>query len=217
MPDTVAGIKSRLSPGDKVSFVHKGERISGVVQKLNPKRAIVLPPETEHENESGKIWDVPYRLLTLESPEMNYGAQEQAAAELARRLMNEHNLGEWRFQMDEATSRAAVCRYTSKIIGLSRLFIRHASEADLRDAILHEIAHALAGPRHNHDAVWRRVAQSIGCTGNRCYHKSFAPAPWLLKCPNGCFPPRKVKRRRHGAICRNCRSRVFYEPNRELM
>lgn len=41
-------------------------------------------------------------------------------------------------------------------------------EAEVRDTILHEIAHALVGPEHQHDEVWRRTAVRIGSTGTRC-------------------------------------------------
>jgi hypothetical protein len=60
-------------------------------------------------------------------------------------------------------------------------------EREVRDTILHEIAHALVGPSHGHDAVWRRQALAIGSSGQRCV-SSDAPAvagPWVGTCPSG--------------------------------
>ena len=39
---------------------------------------------------------------------------------------------------------------------------------DIRDTLLHEIARAIVGPGHAHDAVWRTAARRIGCTAKRC-------------------------------------------------
>lgn len=208
-------IKSRLSPGDKVSFAHGGKRMFGTVQKLNPKRALVLCP-SRTTNTAAQGWSVSYGILTIESAQADYSGQEQEAAALARRLMDKHDLQQWRFELDEATSRAAICRYRSRTIGLSRLFVRQASAADLRDAILHEIAHALAGPGHHHDSTWKQIAQSIGCTGARCYEEPFTPKRWLRKCPNGCFPP-STSNKRLRLICKKCRAVIVYEHNSERM
>jgi hypothetical protein len=61
------------------------------------------------------------------------------------------------------------------------------SDDDVRDTILHEIAHALVGPRHGHDATWAARARAIGCSGQRCVSPDSptAPAAWLGVCPSG--------------------------------
>lgn len=212
MMSRINEIKSRLSLGDKVSFEHGGEQIFGTVQKLNPTRAILLCSSGDLATDTTQVWHVSYRALTIESARADYGEQERAAATLARQLMDEHNLQQWHFELDEATSRAGVCRYNSQTIGLSRLFVRKASEAKLRDTILHEIAHALAGPGHHHDRVWKEIAIRIGCSSDRCCGESFVPKRWLQKCPNGCFPPRTSNRRAR-LICKKCRARIVYEHN----
>lgn len=33
------------------------------------------------------------------------------------------------------------------------------------DTVAHEVAHALVGPAHGHDAVWRRKAVELGGSG----------------------------------------------------
>jgi predicted SprT family Zn-dependent metalloprotease len=96
---------------------------------------------------------------------------------LAEELMGQHGLLErkWRFGWDRSTRQAGSCRFLAtqkepwRRIGLSRSITELNDRTFVRDTILHEIAHALAGVRHNHDATWREIALRIGCTGKRCH------------------------------------------------
>lgn len=106
---------------------------------------------------------------------------------LAEHLLETHGLGDWRVRYDGAKRRAGICRFRDKALGLSAPLTALHSEHEVRDTILHEIAHALVGPRHGHDGEWRRVAREIGCSGERCVP---ADAPrvepaWLGVCPAG--------------------------------
>ena len=109
------------------------------------------------------------------------------AVTLAERTLAQHGLRDWSVQLDGAKRRAGVCHFGRRVIGLSAPLTRLHDEAEVRDTILHEVAHALAGPRHGHDARWRRIAEEIGCSGERCVP---ADAPrvepaWLGICPAG--------------------------------
>jgi predicted SprT family Zn-dependent metalloprotease len=109
------------------------------------------------------------------------------AFRMATNLIERHALDEWSIQFDNAKRRAGVCRHARKLIGLSGPLTRLHSEAEVRETILHEIAHALVGPQHHHDAVWLAKAREIGCSGERCVPAD-APrvaAPWLGVCPAG--------------------------------
>ena len=110
-----------------------------------------------------------------------------AAYSLARGLLDEHGLGEWTVVYDAAKRRAGVCRFRERQIGLSAPLTRLHDEVHVRDTILHEVAHALAGPQHGHDEVWRAIAVRIGCSGERCVPADApqVPAPWLGVCPAG--------------------------------
>ena len=132
------------------------------------------------------------------------------AIDLATELMNAHGLVGWRIKLDHARRRAGQCDYSNKTISLSRLYVRHADIDHIRDTILHEIAHALVGPRHGHDSVWRQKAREIGCTATRCHSLSFARARWVMICPNGCFSVER-HRKKSGLVCASCKSEVeFY-------
>ena len=131
------------------------------------------------------------------------------AIDLATELMDAHGLVGWRIKLDHARRRAGQCDYTNKVISLSRLYVRHADIDHIRDTILHEIAHALVGPRHGHDAVWRQKAREIGCTATRCHDLSFARARWVMTCPNGCFSVER-HRKKSGLVCASCKSAVEF-------
>jgi len=82
--------------------------------------------------------------------------------------MAAHALEGWSFQFDHATRRAGCCHYDTRVISLAQAYARSATEADITDTILHEIAHVLVGQAHGHDAVWQAQARALGCSGRRC-------------------------------------------------
>lgn len=131
------------------------------------------------------------------------------ALDLAYELMAEHGLVGWRVKLDHARRRAGQCDYGAKVISLSRHYVRYAEIAHIRDTILHEIAHALVGPRHGHDAVWRQKARELGCTANRCHTLNFATSRWIMRCPNGCFEVER-HRRKKGLVCATCKTGVEF-------
>lgn len=109
------------------------------------------------------------------------------ALALGRRLLREHGLEHWNVTTDRAKTRAGVCRFAARTISLSAPLTRLHDEAEVRDTILHEIAHALVGPSHGHDQVWRAKAMAIGCSGERTVSTE-APSvegPWRGECPEG--------------------------------
>jgi predicted SprT family Zn-dependent metalloprotease len=92
------------------------------------------------------------------------------AEEMAKDLMREHRLvPKWTFQFDRSKVRFGKCDYTNRIISLSRYLVELNSKGEVRDTILHEIAHALAPRGSGHGDAWRKVARSIGCNAARCY------------------------------------------------
>jgi predicted SprT family Zn-dependent metalloprotease len=128
------------------------------------------------------------------------------AYRLARELMDWHGLQEWDLLFDYAVSRFGQCSYSQKRIALSKALVELNCEAEVKDTVLHEIAHALT-PNAGHGQEWKKVARSIGCSGERCYSISSVIMPkgkYKTMCPNCkkervCF--RKPKR---GLACGNC-------------
>lgn len=94
----------------------------------------------------------------------------------------------WRFRLDNAVRRAGCCHQSTHLITISRHYIALNDELYVRNTMLHEIAHALVGPGHGHDRVWKAQAIAIGCTGDRCYDSNVVVMPErqvVAKCPCG--------------------------------
>lgn len=110
---------------------------------------------------------------------------EQTARELFDRLAIELALPtDWRLKFDNAARRFGQCRYSDQVISLSRKLVALNNEQTVSATIRHEIAHALVGPFHGHDEVWRRMAIQCGDDGHRCYDAGIEtpPAPWTATC-----------------------------------
>lgn len=93
------------------------------------------------------------------------------AHQMAELLMARHGVGDYTFSMMERRTkfhRAGQCNWKKKTIQLQPTYVELNSEEEVKETILHEIAHALR-PRHGHNKYWRRTALSIGCSGRRCY------------------------------------------------
>lgn len=127
------------------------------------------------------------------------------AESLALTLMSKHGLIEkgWTFSFDRAKRRFGVCKYRTKNISLSTALTELNEEEQVKDTILHEIAHALAGSRAGHYAKWRYTAMSIGAKPTRCYGEEvIKPAhKWLGTCPNG-HETKRMKRMK--VACAKC-------------
>ena len=96
---------------------------------------------------------------------------EIAQAEtIAYDLMRLHNLlPKWTLTFDRSKVCFGKCYYSRRQISLSRYLVELNDEAEVRDTILHEIAHALAPRGAGHGPKWQAVAVAIGCNGMRCY------------------------------------------------
>jgi predicted SprT family Zn-dependent metalloprotease len=191
----------RLVAGDRVSFLYRGHRQSGTVVRTARTTVAVTV-------DGGSLLRIPPALLTRDGTEG--GDRLHAIAMRARRLLAEHRLDGWKFTFDHAKRRGGACHYGRKVISLSLGFAAAASQAEVDDTVLHEIAHALVGRRHNHDAVWQAKARAIGCTAQRCHSVEFTPHPLMARCVNGCFAIGRHRRRRN-MRCRRCGGKVSYE------
>ena len=132
--------------------------------------------------------------------------------ELAAREMEWHSLTQqsWTVRYDHARARAGQCKHRAKVLSFSRNLIARGSPVDMRNTLLHEIAHALAGPKHGHDRTWRALALRIGCNGKRCHSMELASAKWTYQCSAGCWHVARFKRSYTGATCKQCGAACVY-------
>lgn len=111
---------------------------------------------------------------------------------------------EYTFKWDNARSRFGYCSWKKKDISLSKGLILLNTEEQVLNTILHEIAHALT-PHQYHNRVWKKMAISIGCSGDRCYESSKVispPKPYKGTCLN-CGDEITAYKRTKGA-CKDC-------------
>ena len=93
----------------------------------------------------------------------------------------------WTFGFDNAKKRAGLCNFSAKHITVSRYLAARYADDDVHQILLHELAHALAGPRAGHGPRWKKVAFDLGYDGKRTHDGEIADelAPWVGTCPAG--------------------------------
>ena len=100
------------------------------------------------------------------------------ARTLAWDLMRLYGLADagWRFRFDHARRRFGRCDYTNRRITLSRPLTLLNAEPEVRDTVLHEIAHALC-PGDGHGPRWKAKCREIGARPVRCYSDATVLSP----------------------------------------
>jgi len=105
----------------------------------------------------------------------------------AEALIRLHLDAGWTFAFDNARTRAGLCNYDRKRISVSRLLAARYEDDEIHQVLLHEVAHAMAGPRAGHGPRWRSTATELGYEGKRLHDGQTATelAPWVGVCPAG--------------------------------
>ena len=116
------------------------------------------------------------------------------AIALTRQILAQHGL-DWQVKADHARRRAGACHHAKKTITLSRVLLPLYPKEAVRNVILHEIAHALAGARAGHGPKWKKIATQLGASPRAKLPASLptAPAPWIGRCPAGHESPRHFR------------------------
>lgn len=136
---------------------------------------------------------------------------EESSA-LALRLMEQHGLLQsgWDFEYDRAKTRFGRCSYRRRVISLSRYLTPLRDEMDVRDTILHEIAHALT-PGAHHGPRWRSKAREIGCNGERCGEGPVLPGRYTYTCAGCNGRWNRHRRFKRPMLCRRCHLHIREE------
>ena len=120
--------------GDKVRFSSaKGSRLTGTVEKLNPKRARVRC--------GVDVWVVPYTGLdhpcgSTARDRAKRATRLKDVAVQARELMDRHGLREWTLRFNAAQKKLGECRPRQKLILLSRSHAVNGPPGQVTDTIL---------------------------------------------------------------------------------
>jgi predicted SprT family Zn-dependent metalloprotease len=104
---------------------------------------------------------------------------------IARQELDKHGLHGWGFGLSGAKRRLGVCKYRQRRIEIAAYYARNSPEESVLDTLLHEIAHALAGPAAKHGPKWKAVAIRLGATPRSCETSQRAvvePGDWQATC-----------------------------------
>ncbi len=112
----------------------------------------------------------------------------------ARRVMMGFGLADWGFGFDNAKLRLGCCDYKKRRITMSKHYVARNTPEQFKNTLLHEIAHALVGRGHGHDAAWRVTARRIGCNARRCSQAEMPSGEWSATC--GCCGKTSRRHRR---------------------
>ena len=149
---------------DGVALSRRMTQFSLLVSKqatpLSREAVIVTPPKGESRSQ-------PKRIHRFRATEKLLAAQD-----LALKLMAEHGLAGWTFAFNGSYKQLGRCiQYDNGSPGRIELSVHFGEAADdnqLRDTILHEIAHALCGVEKQHGPAWKAKCLEIGAIPERC-------------------------------------------------
>lgn len=126
-------------------------------------------------------------MIGLGAPE--FGAWIMDLKELEARASQEmakHGLQDWTFGLSEAKRILGVCKYRKKRIEIAEYYAINNSAESVIDTLLHEIAHALAGPDARHGPAWQAIAVRLGASPEACDQSpetAVQPGDWQATCP----------------------------------
>lgn len=126
----------------------------------------------------------------------------------AHALIRMHLDNTWTFGFDNAKRRAGVCDFTHRRITVSRYISARNDDDEVHQTLLHEVAHAIAGPGAGHGARWKRIARDLGYVGGTTHHGETPTelAPWVGRCPAG-HTVYRYRRPKGSSSCRACAPR----------
>lgn len=129
-----------------------------------------------------------------------YQRTSTEALKLGRSLLKTHKLVGWQIAMDRAKTRAGATYYEDERITVSEEYARKVPIDMLKNLYLHEIAHAMVGSGHGHDAVWQQKVLSIGGSDSIAHNVTFAKPKYLCKCGDFTFERHRMMTR---SRCKN--------------
>jgi hypothetical protein len=119
---------------------------------------------------------------------------ETEVRKLAHSHLNKAGLIGWKVVFGNAASKGGSCKYSTKTLRFSRLYIGNLTDAGVRNLITHEVAHAIAGYEADHGPIWAKIHRSLGGDGRLSVAESQIIDMKLIEA-----------RRRNYIICLNCK------------
>lgn len=138
--------------------------------------------------------------------------------ELAHDLMENFGLRDWHFEFSNTSRAIGDCLGSRKRIRYSKKYA-HLEYSEIKDTILHEIAHALDYKRYgssSHGKRWKNIAIEVGAIPKARKHISAQPKrKWKSYC-NKCGKFTGYADRRGNYMHKPCkRSTIIFKPNND--
>jgi len=122
-------------------------------------------------------------------PRTPVGRDLETVHRFAEGLLAQHGLsGDWSVFWAESIENSdggGVTHAHTKRIVFSAAYMAMLSPAERRDAVRHEVAHAIVGVAAGHSDVWRNKAIEIGGSGATSHTVHWSLYPWYGSCPDG--------------------------------
>jgi predicted SprT family Zn-dependent metalloprotease len=116
---------------------------------------------------------------------MHRSARAGEVGRLAEQLLAAHGLYGWSFRFNRSKATLGLCRWGARTIELSVYFVERNPLEAVRQTLLHEIAHALAGRAAGHGPAWKAVCLRIGARPERLSFQADMPRGcWQAVCGN---------------------------------
>lgn len=97
----------------------------------------------------------------------------------------EHNLTDWHFKFGKSKRALGMCKRSTKVIEFSKHWIEVLEDAEIKDTILHEIAHALTPEDKGHGDAWKATCRRIGARPERVHRGDVRPDPAYVAVVDG--------------------------------
>tara|TARA_R110002096_G_scaffold160724_1_gene327012 strand:- start:375 stop:905 length:531 start_codon:yes stop_codon:yes gene_type:complete len=113
------------------------------------------------------------------NPDMVYSSVNiQQTYDLVVDLLKKHDLRNqgWTFAVSRGKYVLGSCVYKTKTIKISRYLIQLGTDQEVRDTVMHEVGHALAGGKAGHGWQWRQKCREVGLMNPKQYSESISYA-----------------------------------------
>ncbi len=156
--------------GDQVRLREKAaaaDITGGVIVGFGTERA-------QLRDARGQRWSIPYGALEPCRRRSADVKRVRRVHGLANGLLDRHadRLAGWRFVLDDGQRRAGACFPHRRLVTVSRQFALEAPWDEVRDTVIHEVAHALT-PGNGHGPAWRTAARELGGSARRTHSVPF--------------------------------------------
>lgn len=111
------------------------------------------------------------------------------ARALARKMMDDNGLGQWKVEINDNKSRLGYCDYMRNTLAFSTFFFNQENAREMfLNTVRHEMAHAIVGPLVKaHGSEWRAACRRLGgvARASTLVKVDDSEFSWVGRCPCG--------------------------------